>query len=169
VKKEARHDGMAPRPPFLATLGMAGCGVRVASCIPSSTEQVGQVVSQQILNERQQTARALARAIEDLGAWVTSALPLDDQQKLRFQLLDSDKNRVLQAIRDLGFGPVFVTIKPRVDVTSYGFLAACDYEIDLPRPRPPIIDDRKIYGEIATKEKPSRELEGFREYMGLKK
>jgi len=56
----------------------------------------------QLLSERQQTARALAREIEAAGAWVTSALPLDDQQRLRLQILDSDRNRVAQQIRDLG-------------------------------------------------------------------
>jgi len=87
----------------------------------------------QLLSERQQTARALAREIEAAGAWVTSALPLDDQQRLRLQILDSDRNRVAQQIRDLGFEPMFVSILPRVHPT--GLLAACIYEIDLPRRR----------------------------------
>ena len=106
-----------------------------------------------LLNERQQTARALARHIDDIGgAWVTSALPLDDQARaLRFQVLDSDRKRVMQSIRDLGFGPVFVGVLPRIHPT--GLLAACAYEISLPQAWQPIVDDR-IQGELAVKKKP---------------
>jgi hypothetical protein len=106
-----------------------------------------------LLSERQQTARALARAIDDMGAaWVTSALPLDDQVRaLRLQILDSDRNRVVQAIRDLGFEPVLCGVLPRIHPT--GVLAACAYEISLPQARQPVIDDR-IQGELATKKKP---------------
>lgn len=123
----------------------------------------------ELLSERQQTARAFAREIGAMsGAWVTSASPLSDDARLRFQVLDGDKNRVLQAIRDLGFEPGFVSILPRV--TFNGMAAACLYEIDLPRPRIPVYDDRKIYGEIAEpKKKTDVELEHFRRnYLGLK-
>jgi len=119
-----------------------------------------------LLNERQQTARALAQSIDDMGgAWVTSALPLDDQARaLRLQILDSDRNRVMQAIRDLGFEPVFCGVLPRIHPT--GVLAACAYEISLPQARQPVVDNR-ITGELATKEKPSRETTEMLKYLGI--
>jgi len=121
-----------------------------------------------LLNERQQTARALAQHIDDLGgAWLTSALPLDDQARaLRLQILDSDRNRVVQSIRDLGFEPVLCGALPRIHPT--GVRAACAYEISLPQARQPVVDDR-IQGELAKKEPMSEEMKGFLKYFGLLK
>ena len=121
-----------------------------------------------LLSKRQQTAAALARAIDEMrGCWVTSALPLDDNHKLRVQVLDTERNYFTQAVRDLGFEPVFVSILPRVHFT--GMLGACLWEVDLPRERQPIIDDRKIMGELATKDKDKSayEAEQVRRYLGL--
>jgi hypothetical protein len=121
----------------------------------------------QLLNERQQTARALAEAIEGMGAWVISPMPLNDGKRLRVRIADSDKNRVLQGIRDLGFEPMFVTIAMRTDMKSYSFIPACDYEIAIGNERQFVVDDR-IRGEIAEPKKPDdREMKGFKEYLGL--
>jgi len=95
-----------------------------------------------------------------------SPMPLDESKRLRFQVLDGDKNRVLQQLRDWGWEPVFVSVLPRV--TFAGMAAASLYEIDLPRERAPVPDDRTIHGEIVKKEKPSAEMEGFKKYLGLK-
>jgi hypothetical protein len=47
-------------------------------------------------------------------------------------------------------------------------MAACLFEIDFPDDRQPIIDDRKIMGEIAEpKQKTDVELQGMRRYLGL--
>jgi|SRR6516225_915489 hypothetical protein len=119
-----------------------------------------------ILNQRQRTAQALAREIESLGAWVTSPLPLDDGKRLRFQLLDGDKNRVLQAISDLGFEPRFVSILPRV--TFVGLAAACCYEVALAPERQFVVDDRHS-GELAKKEKPHEVDAIVQEFYGLKR
>ena len=118
------------------------------------------------LSERQQKAKALAQAIESLGAWVISPLPLDDGKRLRVRIADSDKNRVLQGIRDLGFEPQFVTIAMRTDVATYSFIPACDYEIPLAPERQFVVDDRHT-GEIAKPEKPNAEVEGIKKYLGL--
>jgi len=119
-----------------------------------------------LLSKRQQTAAALARELGEMaGCWVTSPLPLDDGQRLRVQVLDTERIYFVQAVRDLGLGePVFVSILPRVTFT--GMLGACLYEIDLPRERQQIIDDR-IRGEIATKEKTPYEVEQVKRYLGL--
>src|SRR5262245_53020702 len=121
-----------------------------------------------LLSERQHTAAALARSIGAMeGAWVVSPLPLEDSKRLRFQVLDGDRNRVLQQLRDWNWEPAFVSVLPRV--TFAGMAAASIYEIDLPRERQPIIDDRKIYGEIATPQKTDLEMKGMRKYLGLEK
>jgi len=41
------------------------------------------------------------------GVWITSSLPLDDNSKPRFQVLDTRKIEVLQLLRDWGWSPVF--------------------------------------------------------------
>src|SRR5262249_5849279 len=113
-----------------------------------------------VLSNRQQLARNLATEIGKFdGAWVTSPLPLDDNAKLRFQLLDMERNHVLQTLKDWGWNPVCLSVLPRIHST--GLIAACLYEIDLPRERQPIHDDR-IHGEVGKRER-SRETEAMLE------
>src|SRR5262245_9510793 len=112
-----------------------------------------------VLSERQQKASALAHELGKMdGTWVVSPLPLDDTRKLRLQISDIERNRVLQVIRDWGWDPMFVGVLPRICTT--GLIGACIYEIDLPRERAAVPDDRqKIQGEIASREKSSYEVE----------
>jgi hypothetical protein len=99
-----------------------------------------------VLSERQQLAKSLADALDKMdGAWVTSPLPLDEHAKLRVQIKDIDRNRIIQWLRDLGWEPVCVSVLPRVCNT--GLIGACLYEIDLPRDRQPVVDDR-IHGDV---------------------
>jgi hypothetical protein len=106
-----------------------------------------------LLSQRQQTARALADELSKLGAFVLNPMPLDDNKRLRIQILECDRNKVFQAVSDYGFGvPAFVNMQPRI--TYNGMALAAVYEIDLPRERQPVPDDRKIHGELATGEKP---------------
>jgi len=96
-----------------------------------------------VLSERQQLAKRLADELDKMdGVWVTSPLPLDDNQKLRLQIKDIDRNEVLQLLKDWGWDPVCISVLPRV--CSTGLMAACLYEIDLPQPRQEIVDDRAI-------------------------
>jgi len=119
-----------------------------------------------LLTTRQQMAAVLARELERLdGVWVVSALPLDNERKLRVQILDGVRNEVTQIIRDWGHELAFVSVQPRIEHGP--IVAACIYEIDLPREQQPV-QDRTIYGEIASKEKPSAELEATKKYLGLK-
>ena len=119
-----------------------------------------------VLSERQQLAKRLADELGKMdGAWVTSPLPLDDNAKLRVQIKDRDRNCIIQLVRDWGYEPVLITVLPRVCLT--GLIAACLYEIDLPKPRQYILDDRHG-GEIATKKPLNAEVEGVKKYLGLK-
>ena len=77
------------------------------------------------------------------------------------------RNEVVQLLKDWGYEPVCISVLPRV--CSTGLIAACLYEIDLPQPRQDIIDDRKIYGEIAKPDKSDYERQSILKYLGLKK
>jgi hypothetical protein len=111
-----------------------------------------------VLSERQQLAKSLADALDKMdGAWVTSPLPLDDHAKLRVQIKDIDRNGVIQWLRDLGWEPVCVSVAPRICNT--GLIGACLYEIDLPRDRQPIVDDRIIPRDAADKREKDHEVE----------
>jgi hypothetical protein len=119
------------------------------------------------LTERQRTAESLAREIGQMGAWCISAMPLDDNAKLRFQIMDTDRDAIITKLASWGWLPAPCGPLPRV--TSKGMLGATIYEIDLPRERPSVADDRTIIkGEIAEQKKTSIELEGMRRYLGDK-
>ena len=120
-----------------------------------------------LLTERQQTAGALMCELQRLGAWVTSALPLRDDEKLKFQVLDENRSQVLEKLSQWGWGPTLCSNFPRI--TSRGMEAATIYEIDLPRERTPVVDDRLHVDEIAEQKKTSVEVEAMRRYLGLDK
>ena len=120
-----------------------------------------------LLTERQQTAGALMCELQRLGAWVTSALPLRDDEKLKFQVLDENRSQVLEKLSQWGWGPTLYSNLPRI--TSRGMEAATIYEIDLPRERTPVVDDRLHVDEIAEQKKTSVEVEAMRRYLGLDK
>lgn len=122
-----------------------------------------------LLSQRQTKAADLARELGKFeGVWITSPLPLDDGAKLRFQVLDGDRNRVLQTLQDWGWEPQFVSVLPRV--TFVGFAGACVYEVDLPRERAAVpVDDRTIRGELADRKKSDAEVEAVLRYLGWKK
>jgi hypothetical protein len=96
-----------------------------------------------VLSERQQLAKSLAAEIDKMdGAWVTSPLPLDADAKLRLQIKDIDRNRIIQLLKDWGYEPVCVSVLPRI--CSTGLIGACLYEIDLPRERQLIPQDDRV-------------------------
>jgi hypothetical protein len=117
-----------------------------------------------MLTERQRTAESLAREPHLMGAWVTSPMPLDNAAKLRFQVLDTDRNAVVEKLSSWNWSPAFVSILPRV--CPDGMKSASLYELDLPRENPICFDDT-IRGELATEEKFSAEYYGMRKAIGL--
>jgi hypothetical protein len=123
-----------------------------------------------LLSERQQKAADLARSLGRMdGVWVVSPLPLADGARLRFQVLDKHKNEVFQTLRDWEWDPQFRGVLPRIHATT--FLAATIWEIDFPPERQPVLDDRTIKGEIASREekkKAAADLAAFRKAIGLK-
>jgi hypothetical protein len=102
-----------------------------------------------ILSDRQKTAESLAREINRMGAWVINPMPLDSGAKLRFQVLDGDREKVLEKLSSWDWSPAFCGTFPRICFD--GMKPANVYEIDLPPERQPVADDR-IHGQIAKRD-----------------
>jgi hypothetical protein len=81
------------------------------------------VATHMLLNDRQQKAKALAAAIDRMGGWVRSPMPLNDDSKLRFQVLDTERERLLELLRSWEWQPAFCGPLPRVTFT--GMQTAC--------------------------------------------
>src|SRR5262249_15765168 len=117
--------------------------------------------------DRQRTAQALSHSINAMGAWVTSPLPLDDKARLRFQVLDTDRERVIEKLSSWDWSPVPVSFLPRI--SPAGMQPATLYEIHLPPDPAAVVDERKmIPGEVAERKKTSVEVEALRKYLGWK-
>jgi hypothetical protein len=115
-----------------------------------------------MLTDRQQLAQQIARALEDFGANVVSPLPLAEHSKLRFHIPDSGRNKVLEKLSSWNWGlPRFVGTTVHFSVRDYAAGLCSVYELDLPRERPPIPNER------GGQEIP-REVTEFRKNMGLK-
>jgi len=57
-------------------------------------------------------------------------------------------------------------VLPRICTT--GLIAAGLWEIDIPKPRQDVVDDRpRVQGEIASREKSSYEVEQVLRYLGM--
>lgn len=85
-------------------------------------------------------------------------------------MLDADRDKVIAQLCEWGWIRAHVSPLPRV--TTNGLVPASVYEIDLPRPRITVNDDR-IKGELAedkaTREARKREAERYLKHAGLLK
>jgi hypothetical protein len=119
-----------------------------------------------MLSERQKTAAAIAGELHKLGAWVTSPLPLDDNYALRWQVLDCDREAVLEKASSWGWNATLKHCIPRF--TGRGPEPSSVYEIDLPRPRQVVIDTRTVpRSEIAERKRTAQEVAAMKKHMGL--
>ena len=121
------------------------------------------------LSPRQETAARLCRELQAFGATVTNVMPLADGQQLRFWVSDYRKNEVLQQLADAGYEPIFLKMELQPDIRSYSMGLVNSFELPIAAEQQPIIDDRKIYGEIAKPEKTDYERESILKYLGIKK
>jgi hypothetical protein len=122
-----------------------------------------------VLTQRQETARSLAYEIDKAGGVVVNPMPLNPDGRLRFQVVDASRPGVLQVLTDLGFTPAFCGMTFRICVDGT-FRPASIFEIDLPRERQPILDDRTIRGELASSAPKSNvEVEAIMKYLGWPK
>jgi hypothetical protein len=68
-------------------------------------------------------------------------------------------------LKDWGWQPEYICFQPRI--TYSGMQGACVFEIDIPRERQLIHDDRTIRDEIADREK--AEVAAMRKHLGMKR
>jgi hypothetical protein len=115
------------------------------------------------MNKRQQQADFIAREIARMGAWCINPMPLDDDAKLRFQVLDTDIDKVVRMLCESGFLPARLQVHYRV--TTSGLVPATLFEIDIPHERQPI-PDRKIYGEVEERKKTASEVAAVMKHLG---
>jgi hypothetical protein len=127
-----------------------------------------------VLSERQKKAELLARELAQCsGVWVTSPMPLDDSARaLRFQVLDTERDSVVEELCAGGWIPNQVSAFPRF--TAGGLVAASMFEIAIEKERQPVPDDGpKMPGEAIdaanreAKKKMDAEIAAFRKSAGL--
>jgi len=117
-----------------------------------------------VLSERQQKAQGLTRWLQRINAHVTNSMPLNPNEQLRFWVTNEDRDAVLAELRGQDWSPRHMSLDMRFDRDA--LVPATTYEIELPFDPPPV-QDRKIYGEIATREKTLHEVEQVKRYLGL--
>src|SRR5262245_49916051 len=117
--------------------------VRTQQIDPDMSPDIALVKSEMApLTERQQQA----------------AVPLNENNRLRFQVLTAGCESILQPIGEWGWSPILCNHGLRF--TPRGAEPSIIYEIDIPRTRQPVVDDR-IRGEIAS-DKAHPEIEAFK-------
>ena len=120
-------------------------------------------------NERQRTVERLARELGQLGATVTSVLPLADGQSLRFWVCDHDKRRVITALTDAGYEFIFLGMIMQPCVVTYNIELVNSFEVPIAREQRPPIQDRTIYGEVSQPKRTDVERQSVLRYLGLER
>jgi hypothetical protein len=138
-------------------------------CHPTADQMVT------VMNERQKKAQDLARELEQMGAWVVTPLPLDDDTRgLRVQILDTERDKVITELCAAGWVPAFLQGHPRF--TPNGLIPASLFEIVIEKERQLVSDDRpKVSNEIAElakreeKRKADATIAAFKKHIGWDK
>src|SRR5262245_41135751 len=113
------------------------------------------------LSPRQQTAEKLMRWLQNMGAFVTNPMPLDPGQKLRFDVLNPDRERVLEELRKQDWTPITGVVRMRFYRDE---LVPCtSFEIALPSDQP-VVQDRTIYGEVVDPAKKAADKASIEEW-----
>jgi hypothetical protein len=93
------------------------------------------------LTERQEKGETLARELQEMGAVVTSPLPLADGANLRFRILASSADEILEELRTGDWIFHFVTSGPSFELNGSTPLSHT-YEVCVPGERTVIPEDR---------------------------
>jgi len=112
------------------------------------------------LTSRQLQAEVLCRDLQRLGGWCLSPMPLRDDSRLRFQVLDGDHEELLEMLTNAGWSPIL--IQHGLRFTPQGAKPSIIYEIDIEHERPAVVDDRKIPRSELSEKSMNAELEAFR-------
>ena len=124
-----------------------------------------------MLSERQKKAddinRELRQAFGD-DCVIINAMPLDPDQQLRIQVLDSKRDAFIEKMCEWRWIPSYVCVQYRVSTQGgYGLIPASVFEVRIEHERQPV-PDRKIYGEVAERKKTADEVEAVRKHLGLR-
>lgn len=114
-----------------------------------------------MLTERQQQAEMLARELSKLGAMVVSPLPLADDKRLRFHILDQDRPRILQTLSSWAWSPMWCGNTAQLCPADGTMRLIAVYEIRIGDDRQPIPRD-----DIKQDEVISKELKEYRREFG---
>ena len=117
------------------------------------------------LTPRQETAARLCRELQAFGANVTSVLPLADGQHLRFWIDDYKKKEVLQQLADAGYEPIFLKMDFQPDIRSYSIGLVNSFELPIAADREPIIDDRVVPKDDASRRAKDSEREAMLQHI----
>jgi hypothetical protein len=116
---------------------------------------------------RKELAEALKDEIHKLGGFVISPMPLADNARMRFQLLQPDE-KALQRLRDLAFDPILISYGLRFQ--NNAAVPCATYEIFIPPERQEIIDARTIPKDEVGRRGHSHETQAIvDEWYGMKK
>jgi hypothetical protein len=119
-----------------------------------------------VLTDRQMLAQALTKEINSLGyAWVCNALPLKESEELRVQVLDENRQQVVEKVSNWGWALTPIGCLPRI--TPSGFHGATLYRLDLPQDRPLVATDNPVMpSELVSREKSAAEVKAVMKYLG---
>jgi hypothetical protein len=114
-----------------------------------------------LLTPRQATAEALRHELNRIGCHVINVMPLPPHMHLRFQVLDDEREAMLQKLSSWGWSPTFISSGPRfcLDMTAR---PASTYELRIEDDRHPVPKDGIKQDEVV-----SKELKEYRRLHGL--
>jgi hypothetical protein len=111
------------------------------------------------LTSRQTKVSEIVKALQELGAMVTSPLPLPaDQSSLYFTVTEQPEQKCLDMLQGAGWSPKLIKLHPHFDIKSYSVVAASLYELPIPVDRQPVASDKVVGGEIGKTERSKEEL-----------
>jgi hypothetical protein len=120
------------------------------------------------MNKRQERAEAITRELRRLGVATLNALPLSDDQNLRFQVLNTEREAILAKLGEWGWSVALKSQGPRFMLDGTTPMASV-YEIDIPHDRPAVPTDRVNILHEAPSERISSpaEVEAVKKHLGL--
>ena len=113
------------------------------------------------LSPRQQTAEKLKHWLQKMGALVTNPMPLNPGQQLRFDVLNPDREHVLEELRKQDW--TLITGVVRMRFYRDELVPCTSFKIALPSDQP-VVQDRTIYGEVVDPAKKATEKAALEEW-----
>ena len=121
-----------------------------------------------MLSPRQEKAQAISEALRLMGAATVTPLPLADGASLRFRVLATRAEAIVQELRDKNWDPRYIGSGPEFHLSGATPLSHT-YEIHLLVERTAVPDGRIVQAELASSAtKRSSEVEAMLKSIGFK-